>query len=125
MFKVINELFKKGAEVIYESLAEIHVSGHACQEELKLIHSLVKPKFFMPVHGEYRHLKQHANLANRLGMPMENIFMMETGKVLELTSDSAKINGSVTAGRVLVDGLGVGDVGNIVLGIESIYPRMD
>ncbi|NJD04629.1 MAG: ribonuclease J [Ruminiclostridium sp.] len=115
VFKVINELFKKGAEVIYESLAEIHVSGHACQEELKLIHSLVKPKYFMPVHGEYRHLKQHANLANRLGMPMENIFMMETGKVLELTSDSARINGSVTAGRVLVDGLGVGDVGNIVL----------
>lgn len=115
IFKVINELFKKGADVIYESLAEIHVSGHACREELKLIHNLVKPKFFMPVHGEYRHLKQHANLANRLGMPMENIFMMEIGKVLELTSDSAKINGSVTAGRVLVDGLGVGDVGNIVL----------
>ena len=115
VFKVINELFKKGAEVIYESLAEIHVSGHACQEELKLIHSLVKPKYFMPVHGEYRHLKQHANLANKLGMPMENIFMMETGKVLELTSDSARINGSVTAGRILVDGLGVGDVGNIVL----------
>lgn len=115
VFKVINELFKKGAEVIYESLADIHVSGHACREELKLIHNLVKPKYFMPVHGEYRHLKQHANLANKLGMPMENIFMMETGKVLELTSDSAKINGSVTAGRVLVDGLGVGDVGNIVL----------
>jgi ribonuclease J len=113
--KVINELFKKGADVIYESLAEIHVSGHACQEELKLIHNLVKPKFFMPVHGEYRHLKQHANLANNLGMPMENIFMMEIGKVLELTNNSAKINGTVTAGRVLVDGLGVGDVGNIVL----------
>ncbi len=115
IFKVINELFKKGAEVIYESLAEVHVSGHACQEELKLIHSIVKPRYFMPVHGEYRHLKQHANLANKLGMPMENIFMMENGKVLELTSDSARINGSVTAGRVLVDGLGVGDVGNIVL----------
>lgn len=115
IFKVINELFKKGAEVIYESLAEIHVSGHACQEELKLIHNLVKPKFFMPVHGEFRHLKQHAILANKLGMPMENIFIMEIGKVLELTSNSAKINGSVTAGRVLVDGLGVGDVGSIVL----------
>lgn len=115
IFKVINELFKKGAEVIYESLAEIHVSGHACREELKLIHNLIKPKFFMPVHGEYRHLKQHANLANKLGVPMENIFIMEIGKVLELTSDSARINGSVTAGRVLVDGLGVGDVGNIVL----------
>ncbi len=82
---------------------------------LKMLLNLVRPRFFMPVHGEYRHLKQHANLANRLGMPMENIFMMEIGKVLELTSDSAKINGSVTAGRVLVDGLGVGDVGNIVL----------
>lgn len=115
IFKVINELFKKGAQVIYESLAEVHVSGHACQEELKLIHSIVKPRYFMPVHGEYRHLKQHANLANKLGMPMENIFMMENGKVLELTADSARINGSVTAGRVLVDGLGVGDVGNIVL----------
>lgn len=115
IFKVINELFKKGADVIYESLADIHVSGHACQEELKLIHNLVKPKFFMPVHGEYRHLKQHANLANKLGMPMENIFMMEIGKVLELSADSAKINGSVTSGRVLVDGLGVGDVGSIVL----------
>lgn len=115
IFKVINELFKKGADVIYESLADVHVSGHACQEELKLIHNLVKPKFFMPVHGEYRHLKQHANLAHKLGMPMENIFLMEIGKVLELTSDTAKINGSVTSGRVLVDGLGVGDVGNIVL----------
>jgi ribonuclease J len=113
--KVINELFKKGAEVIYEALADIHVSGHACQEELKLIHSLIKPKFFLPVHGEYRHLKQHANLANELGMSMENIFIMDIGKVLELTNDSARINGSVTSGRVLVDGLGVGDVGNIVL----------
>jgi ribonuclease J len=115
VFRVINELFKKGANVIYETLAEIHVSGHACQEELKLIHRLVKPKYFMPIHGEYRHLKQHANLANKLGMPMENIFIMDIGNVLELTDDSAKINGSVTSGRVLVDGLGVGDVGNIVL----------
>jgi len=113
--KVINELFKKGAEVIYEALADIHVSGHACQEELKIIHTLVKPKFFMPVHGEYRHLKQHANLANKLGMPYENIFIMDIGNVLELTENTAKINGNVTAGRVLVDGLGVGDVGNIVL----------
>ncbi len=115
VFKVINELFKKGAEVIYESLAEIHVSGHACQEELKLIHNLVKPRFFMPVHGEYRHLKQHANLAQKLGMTSDNIFMMETGKVLELTANTAKINGTVPAGRVLVDGLGVGDVGSVVL----------
>lgn len=113
--RVINELFKKGADVVYEALADIHVSGHACQEELKLIHNLVKPKFFMPVHGEYRHLKQHANLAHRLGMPEENTFIMDIGKVLELTVDSAKINGSVPSGKVLVDGLGVGDVGNIVL----------
>jgi ribonuclease J len=115
IIKVINELFKKGANVIYESLADVHVSGHACQEELKLIHNLVKPKFFMPVHGEYRHLKQHANLAGGLGMNPENIFMMEIGKVLELDTDSARINGSVSSGRVLVDGLGVGDVGSIVL----------
>jgi ribonuclease J len=115
IFRVINELFKRGANVIYETLAEIHVSGHACQEELKLIHRLVKPKYFMPIHGEYRHLKQHANLANKLGMPMKNIFIMDIGNVLELTADSARTNGGVTSGRVLVDGLGVGDVGNIVL----------
>ncbi len=115
IFRVINELFKKGADVIYESLADVHVSGHACQEELKLIHNLVKPRFFMPVHGEYRHLKQHANLASKMGMPSENIFVMEIGKVLELSSDSAKINGNVSSGRILVDGLGVGDVGSIVL----------
>ena len=115
IFKVINELFKKGADVIYESLADVHVSGHACQEELKLMHSLVRPRFFMPVHGEYRHLKQHANLAAKMGMPSENIFMMENGQVLELGPDSARINGSVTSGRILVDGLGVGDVGSIVL----------
>jgi len=115
IFRVINELFKKGADVIYESLADVHVSGHACQEELKLIHNLGKPRFFMPVHGEYRHLKQHANLASKMGMPSENIFVMEIGKVLELSSDSAKINGNVSSGRILVDGLGVGDVGSIVL----------
>lgn len=115
VFKVINDLFKKGAEVIYEALADIHVSGHACKEELKLMHRLIKPKYFMPIHGEYRHLKQHANLANRLGMPEENIFIMEIGNVLELNSQSARVNGSVSAGRVLVDGLGVGDVGKVVL----------
>ncbi len=113
--RVVNELFKKGAKVIYEALADIHVSGHACQEEIKLIHNLVKPKFFMPVHGEHRHLRQHTDLAIRMGMQNENVFILENGKVLELTHDSAKINGSVTAGRVLVDGLGVGDVGNVVL----------
>jgi len=113
--KIVNQLFKKGANVIYEGLAETHVSGHACQEELKLIHTLVKPKFFIPVHGEYRHLKQHAKLAESLGMPKENIFIAELGNVIEFTSNTCKINGSVMAGRVLVDGLGIGDVGNIVL----------
>jgi ribonuclease J len=115
IFRVINELFKKGANVIYEALADIHVSGHACREELKLIHKLVKPKFFMPVHGEYRHLKQHANLAEKLGVPPSNIFLLDHGDVLELTSETARVCGRVTAGRVLVDGLGIGDVGNVVL----------
>ncbi|MGB7605379.1 MAG: ribonuclease J [Lutisporaceae bacterium] len=113
--RVINQLFKKGADVIYESLAEIHVSGHACQEELKLMQALVKPKFFIPVHGEYRHLKQHAQLAVKMGVDKNNVFILDNGSVLELTRDSARLNGTVTAGKVLVDGLGVGDVGNIVL----------
>lgn len=113
--RVINQLFEKGAEVIYESLAEVHVSGHACQEELKLMHRLVKPKYFIPVHGEYRHLMRHAKLAQELGMDPENIFITGNGTIVEFTRDHAKINGTVPAGRVLVDGLGVGDVGNIVL----------
>lgn len=113
--RVINQLFKKGANVIYESLADIHVSGHACQEELKLIHTLIKPRFFMPVHGEYRHMVQHSQLAQKLGMPEENIFIGDVGQVLEISKDSARLNGNVASGQVLVDGLGVGDVGNIVL----------
>lgn len=113
--RVINELLKKGADVIYEDLADIHVSGHACQEELKIIHSLVKPKFFMPVHGEFKHLRKHAELASSLGMDKQNIFLMEIGRTLELTRDKAQVTSYVPSGRVLVDGLGVGDVGNIVL----------
>ena len=113
--RVINELFKKGADVIYEDLEEVHVSGHAYQEELKLIHTLVHPKYFMPVHGEYRHLKHHAELAQKLGMAESNIFTLETGQVLELSDEEAKIAGRVHTGSVFVDGLGVGDVGNIVL----------
>ncbi|MDD3839946.1 MAG: ribonuclease J [Clostridia bacterium] len=113
--RVIDQLFQKGADVIYETLADVHVSGHACQEELKLMHALVKPKYFMPVHGEYRHLKQHANLAQELGMPKENIFIPSIGDVLEINKKGAKIAGRVSSGDVLVDGLGVGDVGNIVL----------
>jgi ribonuclease J len=113
--KVINELFKKEAEVIYEDLEEVHVSGHAYQEELKLIHALVHPKYFMPVHGEYRHLRQHAKLAERLGMEKKNIFTIETGQVLEISKEEAKVAGRVHTGSVFVDGLGVGDVGSIVL----------
>jgi len=115
VYKVIDDLFKQGADVIYDTLAETHVSGHAKQEELKLMISLVKPKFFMPGHGEYRMLKKHAKLAMSLGMDEKNIFIMENGKVLELTAKTANVNGSVTSGSILVDGLGVGDVGDVVL----------
>jgi ribonuclease J len=113
--KVINELYRKGAEVVYQALEDVHVSGHACQEELKVIHSLVRPKYFMPVHGEYKHLIQHSLLAEKLGMDKSNIFILENGRVLEITEKKAEIKGSVTWGSVMVDGLGVGDVGNIVL----------
>lgn len=113
--RVINELFRKGEDVIYEDLEDVHVSGHAYQEELKLIHSLVNPKYFMPVHGEYRHLKHHGDLAESLGMSRDNIFILETGNVLELTKNSCKKDGRVKTGAIFVDGLGVGDVGNIVL----------
>lgn len=113
--RVINELFKKGADVIYEALEEVHVSGHAYEEELKLIHTLVNPKYFMPVHGEYRHLKRHVDLAMELGMERENIFSLETGQVLEISHEEAKVSGKVRTGSIFVDGIGVGDVGNIVL----------
>ena len=112
---VTNELFKIGAEVIYKSLAEVHVSGHACAEELKLILSLVKPKYFIPVHGEHRHLVLHADLAHKMGMSEDNTFVLGNGSVLELDETDAKVNGTVPSGKILVDGLGVGDVGNIVL----------
>ena len=113
--RVINQLFRKGADVIYEDLEDVHVSGHAYQEELKLIHTLVHPKYVMPVHGEYRHLKHHGDLAENLGMKKNNIFILETGNVLELTKDGCKKEGKVRTGAIFVDGLGVGDVGNIVL----------
>ena len=113
--RVINQLFKNGADVIYESLAQIHVSGHAYQEELKLMQALVKPKFFIPVHGEYRHLKKHGELAMSVGLPENNLIIADIGDVIEVTRNSIKKNGSVAAGQVFVDGLGVGDVGNIVL----------
>ena len=113
--KVINQLFKKGAEVIYGSQENIHVSGHACQEELKLMQTLVKPKNFIPVHGEYRHLKQHGELAIKLGLDPKNVIIPEVGDVIEVTRSGIKKNGSVVSGQIFVDGLGVGDVGNIVL----------
>ncbi len=115
VYRVINNLYRLGVVVIYEALETVHVSGHACKEELKLILSLTKPKYFMPVHGEYRHLMQHAMLAEKLGIESGNIFMPEIGKVLEIGKNEAKHNGSVTAGVVMVDGLGIGDVGNVVL----------
>lgn len=113
--RTIDNLFKQGAEVIYESFSGIHVSGHPSQEELKMMLNLVKPKYFVPVHGEYRHLIKHSHLAAEIGVPRNHIFVAENGHVLEFGKNSARHNGRVTAGRVLVDGLGVGDVGNIVL----------
>ena len=112
--RIINEIYKKGVSV-YHDEAVVHVSGHACQEELKLIHALTKPKYFMPIHGEYHHLMQHKELAEYMGMDPQNIFLMDIGQVLELDRNSCKKNGTVPSGRMLVDGYGVGDVGNIVL----------
>ena len=113
--KVIDDLMKIGAEVIYSSLEDVHVSGHACQEEQKLIITLAKPKFFIPVHGEYRQLRAHSETAKKLGIEAKNIFMMTNGRILELNENEATLTTSVPNGKVLVDGLGVGDVGNIVL----------
>lgn len=113
--KVINKLFKSGADVIYESLAKVHVSGHACQEELKLMLALAKPKFFIPIHGEFRHLKQHVDLAASLGIDRKNMMIMECGEVVEIRKNSITKVGTVPSGQIFVDGLGVGDVGNIVL----------
>ena len=112
---VINELYRKDAEVVNERAAALHVSGHACQEELKIIHALVKPRFFIPVHGEQRMLKTHSKLAQEVGMPARNVIIADIGKVIELTPGSARITGTVPAGRVFVDGYGVGDVGSVVL----------
>lgn len=112
---VVNELMKLGANVIYEKMYDVHVSGHACQEELKLIMGLVKPKYFIPVHGEQKHLRKHALLAQGMGIPTDNIFIADNGQVAELTSKSIKAGSPVPAGRVFVDGYGVGDVGSVVL----------
>ena len=112
---VINDLMQIGAEVVYSALEDIHVSGHACQEEQKLILALARPKYFIPVHGEYRQLRAHSETAKKMGIPAENIFLLNNGRILELNKKEAKITGSVPSGKILVDGLGVGDVGNIVL----------
>ncbi|MFR1050816.1 MAG: ribonuclease J [Oscillospiraceae bacterium] len=112
---VVNELYRKGAEVVDERAGQLHVSGHACQDELKIIHALVNPKFFIPVHGEQRHLKVHAKLAQDMGMDPRNIVIADIGKVIEVSPDSIRLNGTVPAGRVFVDGYGVGDVGAVVL----------
>lgn len=113
--KVVNELMRSGAEVIYESMYDVHVSGHACQEELKLVISLIKPKFFIPVHGEYKHLKKHASLAYELGIERNNVIIANIGNVIETDGADMRVVSQVTAGPVFVDGLGVGDVGSIVL----------
>ncbi|MBQ5840657.1 MAG: ribonuclease J [Clostridia bacterium] len=113
--RVVNELMRRGCVVVYEKMYEVHVSGHACQEELKLIQSLVRPKYFIPVHGEQKHLYKHAGLAHAMGMSHQQVLITEIGKTIELTKDKMAVVGSVPAGRVLVDGLGVGDVGSIVL----------
>ena len=113
--KVIDDMMKIGVEVVYSSLMDVHVSGHACQEEQKLMIALAKPKYFIPVHGEYRHLVAHIETAKQLGYTDNNTFIMKNGKVLELNEDEAKFTGNVPVGKVMVDGLGVGDVGNIVL----------
>ena len=113
--KIVNEMYRRGVNVYHDSSVEVHVSGHACREELKLMHALIKPKYFMPVHGEFRHLIQHKELAESMGMSPQNIFVSDIGKVIEIDENGARFNGTVPAGKVLIDGSGIGDVGNIVL----------
>lgn len=113
--RIVNELLRHGVTVWSNANLEIHVSGHAFQEDLKLMHALTKPKYFMPIHGEYKHMISHKELAEYMGMPSENIFISEIGKVLEISQNGAAFNGTVPSGRILVDGAVVGDVGNIVL----------
>jgi len=134
VYNVINNLYRLGAHVIYESLAEVHASGHACQEEIKLIHALTKPKFFIPVHGEYRHLEKHAELAVALGMPRANIVISDTGSVVEVDRRSIRIAGSIPAENVFVDGSGIGDIGAEVLrdrkhlsadGLMAVFVNVD
>ena len=113
--RVVNELMKRGCDVVYEKMYDVHVSGHACQEELKIVHGLTKPRYFIPVHGEQKHMHKHAALARAMGMSPKNVLIPDIGRVIEITTDKMEVTGTVPAGRVLVDGLGVGDVGSIVL----------
>jgi ribonuclease J len=121
--RTIDNLFKQGAQVLYSKLAQVHVHGHASQEELKLLLNLVKPKFFMPIHGEYRHLSLHAQLAQSVGIPEENIFVLEDGDTLELSPEAGKITDKITSGNVYVDGLSVGDIGSVVLRNRRMLSR--
>jgi len=121
--RTVDNLFKQGAQVLYSKLAQVHVHGHASQEELKLLLNLVKPRFFMPIHGEYRHLSLHSKLAQSVGIPRENIFVLEDGDILELNPQSGKITGKITSGNVYVDGLSVGDIGSIVLRNRRMLSR--
>lgn len=121
--KTIDNLFKRGANVIYERVSGIHVSGHASQEELKMMLNLLKPKYLIPVHGEYRHMIHHAKLATKVGIPKQNVFVVENGQILEFSQRSGRVVGNVAAGKILVDGLGVGDVGNVVLRDRKILSQ--
>jgi ribonuclease J len=121
--RTIDNLFKQGAQVLYNTIAEVHVHGHASQEELKLLMNVTKPKYFMPIHGEYRHLCLHSRLAESVGIPSENIFVMEDGEVLEIDQSSAKVDGRITSSNVYVDGLSVGDIDSVVLRDRQMLAR--
>ncbi len=123
IYRTVNSLFKQGAMVMYGGLEQVHVHGHASQEELKLLLNVVKPKFFMPIHGEYRHLRCHANLAQSIGMSSDSTFVLEDGDILELSPQSAKVTGKITSGNVYVDGLSVGDIGTVVLRDRKMLSR--
>jgi ribonuclease J len=121
--RTVDSLFKQGAQILYDKVAQVHVHGHGSQEELKLLLNLVKPKFFVPIHGEYRHLSFHAKLAQSVGIPQENTFILEDGDILEISPQEGKITGKVTSGNVYVDGLSVGDIGTVVLRNRRMLSR--
>ncbi|GAH74846.1 unnamed protein product, partial [marine sediment metagenome] len=121
--RTVDTLFRQGAQVLYAKVAQVHVHGHGSQEELKLLLNLVKPRFFIPIHGEYRHLSLHAKLAQSVGIPKENIFVLEDGDILELNPQAGKVTGKVSAGNVYVDGLSVGDIGSVVLRNRRMLSR--